>query len=84
MAIRVAIAKVSNRTAELRLGADVADAEAASGARKAAIGDERNLVTHALTIDRRRRGKHLAHAGAAARTLVADDQDFAFPVRSAW
>ena len=61
-------------------GADMADAEAARRAGEAAVGDERHLVAHALAIDGGGGRQHLAHAGAAARALVADDEDFAFLV----
>ena len=66
-----------DRSAERRLRADVADAEAARGAREAPVGDQRHLVAGALPVERRRRGQHLAHAGAALRALVADDEDLA-------
>ena len=58
----------------------MADAEAARGAGEAAVGDESHLVTHALTIERRRGRQHLAHAGAAARAFIADDEDLALLV----
>src|SRR5690606_5632624 len=59
---------------------DVADAEAACGARETPVGDQGDLVAHALAVERRRGGEHLAHAGAAARAFVADDDDLAFLV----
>src|SRR5438477_4207921 len=47
----VAVAQQRDRPADRRLRADMADAEAASGAGEAAIGDERHLVAHALAVD---------------------------------
>src|SRR6185437_9199045 len=71
----VAVAQQADRAADRRFRADMADAEAAGGTREAAVGDERHLVAHALAVDRRRRRQHLAHAGAAARPFIADDDD---------
>ena len=61
-------------------GPDMADAEAARGAREAAVGDQRDLLADALAVERRRGRQHLAHAGAALGALVADDDDVAFLV----
>ena len=61
-------------------GPDMADAEAAGGAGEAAVGDQRHLLAHALAGERRGRRQHLAHAGAADRALVADDDDVALVV----
>src|SRR5215208_8241996 len=58
----------------------MADAEAAGRAREATVGDESDLVAHALAVERCRRGEHLAHTGTAARPFVADHQDLAFLV----
>ena len=55
----------------------MADAEAARGAREAPVGDQRHAVAHALAIDGGGRGQHLAHAGSAARPLVADHDNIA-------
>src|ERR1700730_4552994 len=71
----VAVADQRDRAADSRLGPDMADAEAARRAREAAVGDERDLAAGALAVERRRRRQHLAHAGTAARPLVADDED---------
>src|SRR6185437_8223099 len=65
----VAVAKERDRTATCRLGADMADTEAARGTREAPIGDQRELVAHALAVERRRSRQHLAHAGATLRAL---------------
>src|SRR6202521_1741407 len=58
----------------------MADAKAAGGAGEAAVGDERDLAAHALAVKRRCGSEHLAHAGAAPGTLVADDKHVAFLV----
>src|SRR6185312_1176556 len=76
----VAVAQKPDRTADRRFRADMADAEPARRAGETAIGDERDLVAHALAIERRGRREHLAHAGAAARSLIADDENLAFLV----
>ena len=46
-------------------------------AREAAVGDERDRVAEARADERAGHGEHLAHAGAARRALVADDDDVA-------
>src|SRR5215469_14813810 len=76
----VAVLQQADRAAHRRLRPDMADAEAAGGTGEAAVGDERHLVAQALAVDRRRGRQHLAHAGAAARPLVADDDDIALLV----
>src|SRR5438874_10103616 len=76
----VAVAEQRDRAADCRLGPDMADAEAARRAGEAAVGDERDLAAGALAVERRRCRQHLAHAGAAARALVADDEDVALLV----
>ena len=70
----------ADRPAERRLRPDMADAEAARAAGEAAVGDQRDLLADALAVERRGGRQHLAHAGAAARALVADDEDLAFLV----
>src|SRR5215472_18674760 len=47
----VAIHQEPDRSAHRRLRADMTDAEAARGAGEPAVGDERDLVAHALAID---------------------------------
>ena len=79
----VAVLDQRDRAALGGLGADVADAEAAGGAGEAAVGDQRDLLAHALAVERRGGGEHLAHAGAALGALVADDDDVAFARRCA-
>ena len=76
----VAVAEERDRAALGRLGADVADAEAAGGAGEAAVGDQRHLLAHALAGEGGGGREHLAHAGAADRALVADDDDLALLV----
>src|SRR3990172_8082423 len=76
----VPVADERDGAADGSLRPDMADAKAARGAREAAIGDERHLVAHALAVDRRRGRQHLAHAGAAPRSLIADDDHVAFLV----
>ena len=56
--------------------------EAVRGAREAAVGDQGD-VPDAAALERRRYLQHFAHAGAAARPLVADDNDVAFADRAA-
>src|SRR3546814_16282128 len=56
----------------------MADAEASRRAREAPVGDQRHLFAHALAVKRRRGRQHLAHAGAALRPFVADDDDRTF------
>ena len=58
-------------------GRDVAGHQAARGAAEAAVGEQRDRLAHALADDRRRDAEHLAHAGAALRAFVADDDDIA-------
>ena len=76
----VAVADQPDRAADRRLRPDMADAEAARRAGETAVGDQRDFVARALAVKRGRRRQHLAHAGAAARALVADDQHVAFLV----
>src|SRR5207247_2203397 len=56
---------------------DVAGHQAARGAAEAAVGEESDLLAQALADQRRGDAQHLAHAGAAARALVADDDHVA-------
>src|SRR6185295_10610997 len=73
----VAIADQTDRTADRRLRPDMADAEPAGCARETTVGDQCDFFAGALAIKRGRRREHLAHAGAAARPLVADYQNVA-------
>ena len=76
----VAVADEADRTADGSFRPDMADAEAARRAREASVRDEGDLVAHALAVERGGRRQHLAHAGPALRTLVADDEDVALLV----
>jgi len=73
----VAVADQGERAADRRLRRHVADADAAGGAREAAIGDERHLLPHLLAVDDRRHPEHLAHPRAADRAFIAYDQHLA-------
>ena len=74
---RVAVAHGGDRPAARRLGGDVAGHEAVRGAGEAPVGEQRDVLAEALAVDRRGDREHLAHAGAADRALVADDDDVA-------
>jgi hypothetical protein len=50
----VSVAQQGNRPACGRLGSDVADHQAARRPGKATVGDERDLLAHALAVDQRR------------------------------
>ena len=71
----VAIVDQTDRPALGGLGSDMTDAESPRSAREAAIGNERDLVARTLAIEHGRGRQHFPHAGAAARTLVSDDQN---------
>src|SRR5580692_3115376 len=77
----VAVANEPDRAAHGSLGADMADAETARRAGEPAVGDQRDLAAHALTVERSGGRQHFTHAGAAFRALISDDQHVAFPVR---
>src|SRR5580693_4034948 len=77
----VAVANEPDRTAHGGLGPDMADAKAARRAGETAVGDQRDLAAHALTVERSSGRQHLTHAGAAFRALISYDQHVAFPVR---
>src|ERR1700742_3934366 len=76
----VTVAQQCDWAANGRFRPDMADTEAAGGARKAAVGDQGDLAAHPLARQRCRRRKHFTHSRAAARTLVTDDDDLAFLV----
>ena len=73
----VAVAHQRQRTADEGFRRDIADAHAARRAGEASVGDQRDLLAHPLPVDQRGDAEHLAHAGTADRTLVADDQHLA-------
>src|SRR5262249_60190107 len=74
----VAVANKCNRPPARRFGTDMADAKAARGAGKAAIGNQRDLGAHALSIKSSGGRQHFAHARSAFGALVADHQHVAF------
>src|SRR5690348_4134633 len=76
----VAVLKQPDRAAYGGFGSDMADAEAASGAREPAVGNQRDLAAGALPGQRRGRRKHLPHSGTALRPLIADYDNLSFPV----
>src|SRR5262249_59595947 len=76
----VAVAQEADRPADRRLRPDVADAEAAGRAGEAPVGDERDLAVGSLAIKGSRGREHFPHAGAAARSLVADHEHVALAV----
>src|SRR6266851_1502771 len=73
----VAVAQQRDRAADRRLRPDMADAEAVRRAGEAAVGDQRHPIADTLAVKGGGRRQHLAHAGPAARPLVADDDDVA-------
>ncbi len=73
----VAVADQGDRSADLGLRADVADAKPAGGAGEPAVGDQGHLVGDPLAVDGGRGRQHLPHAGPAAGSLVADHQHVA-------
>ena len=73
----VAVAHQRERPAERGLGRDVADHHAARRAGEAPVGEQRDLLAHALPVEQRGDAEHLAHARAAARAFVADHEDVA-------
>src|SRR5438046_907130 len=61
----------------LGLGRHVAHHEAVRPAGEAPVRDQADLVAQPRADDRRRRGEHLPHPGAALRALVANHQHVA-------
>src|SRR5690349_2571053 len=76
----IAVANVRDGATDRGFRPDMADAEAARRAGEAAIGNQRDLGAHALSVECSRGRQHLAHAGSALGPLVADHQDVAFLV----
>jgi len=60
------------------LGSDVTDHETVRAAGEASVGDERDILAETASHHGTGGGKHFAHAGSAARSLVADDDHVAF------
>src|SRR4249919_415388 len=73
----VAVADEPDRAADRGFRSDMADAEAARRAGETSVGDERDFFAGALAVERGRCRQHLAHAGAAARSLITDDENVA-------
>src|SRR5579872_2577629 len=76
----VTVLQQCDRTADRGFRPDMADAEAPRGPRAAAVSDEGDLAPHSLPRQCGGRRKHFAHSRAAARPLIADDDDLAFLV----
>ena len=56
----------------------MANTEPAGCAGKTAIGNERDFIAHALTVNSGCGGQHFAHARAAFRAFVTDHDNVAF------
>src|SRR4029079_1262893 len=76
----VALVHEGQRPADEGFRRDIADAHPPRGAGKTAVGDERHLLTHALSVNQRGDAQHLPHPGAADRALIADDENLTFAV----
>ena len=50
----------------------MADDETVAAARETPVGDQRNVLAHALAHDRAGRAQHFSHAGPANRSFMAD------------
>src|ERR1700722_16201654 len=74
---QIAVPQQPDRPTRRRLRPDMADAEPAGSAGEPAVGNQRDLAAHALPGQRRRGREHFPHARAAARPLIADDEDLA-------
>src|SRR5262245_23446255 len=76
----IAVADQPDRAADRSFRPGMAHAEAARRAGETSVGDERDFFAGALAVKRGRGRQHLAHAGTAARPLVADDENVALLV----
>src|SRR5438045_1146254 len=74
----IAVLQECDRTAYGCFRPNMADTEASGSAREAAVRNQRDLAAHALPGQRRCGREHLPHAGTAARSLIANDDDLAF------
>src|SRR6266850_702356 len=70
----IAVLHQTERPAGGGLRRDVADHHPARGARVAAVGQERHLLTHPLAVNKGGDAEHLAHARPALRAFVADHE----------
>src|SRR5581483_8049184 len=66
-----------DRTTDERFRRDVPDDHAPSAAGEAAVGDEADALAEPFADDRGGWREHLAHAGPAARTFIADHEHVA-------
>ena len=73
----IAVAQQRQRSADKGFRRDIADTHAARRTGKPSVGDQRDLLAHSLPVDQRGDAEHLAHAGTADRTFIADHQHFA-------
>jgi len=74
----VAIFDKGDRPAHVGLGGDVANDKAVAAAGEPAVSNEGDVLAQALAHDGGGGGEHFAHAGTAAGSLVADDDDITF------
>jgi hypothetical protein len=78
----VAITQKSNRAAAGGLRAHMADAHATRRAGESSIRNEGHFFAHALPDKKSGHAEHLAHAGAASRSLIPNDDDVSGRVAS--
>src|SRR5262245_44597496 len=77
----VAVAQERDRPAYRGLRPDMAHAETPRCAGEAAVGDQRHLAAHALSVEGGGGRQHLTHARTALGSFVSDDEHVAFPIR---
>src|SRR5262249_26032025 len=73
----VAVSHQRQRPTDEGFRRDIADAHASRRTRETAIGDECDLLAHALSIDQGGDAEHFPHAGTADRPLVTDHEHLA-------
>src|SRR5436190_723412 len=73
----VAVLHHRERPADGRFRRDMPDADAARRPGEAPVGHERDFLAHLLPVDQGGDAEHFAHAGPAARTLLADHEHVA-------
>src|SRR6476660_1615459 len=71
----VAVVHEGQGAADERFRRDIADAHPPRGSGKAAVGDEGNLFTHPLPVDKGGDTQHLSHPRPSDRAFIADDQN---------
>ncbi len=74
---RVTFIDQRERAAAIGFRSDVADDKSVSAAGETPVGDERDILAEAAAHDGARGAEHFAHARAALRAFVADDDDIA-------